>query len=179
MRPSTSGPAALICLDLQRARLDGRDSQERMLSACRDVLENARRRRWPVLHVHRREALPEAGRPIPGLEPLPTEPVFVRPGPSAFSHRAFAQAALALGGPLALMGFSMADSVLATAFAAVDRDLAIDVIRDAVATGLAGDPALRHALFAPLAALAPHARTLESKDLFREDAAALIAANAP
>jgi hypothetical protein len=166
----------LICLDLQRARLS--EADERMLSACHQVLSEARRRRWPVLHVHRREGLPEAGRPIPGLEPLPTEPVFVRPGPSAFSHRAFAQAALALGGPLALIGFSMADSVLATAFAAADRELAIEVVRDAVATG-AGDPASASALFTPIAALAPLGRMLDSKDLFREDAAALLAANAP
>lgn len=174
-----SAPLGLICLDLQRARLNGADGHERMLGVCRRVLAEARRRRCPVLHVHRREPSAEGGRPIPGLEPLPTEPIFVRPGPSAFSHRAFAQAALALGGPLALMGFSMADSVLATAFAAADRDLSIEVIRDAVALGPADHPAAGPALFAPVAALAPLGRVLDSTDLFREDAAALLAANAP
>ncbi len=76
----SSPPMALVCLDLQRARLQGA-RHDHMLAACRDVLEEARRRRWPVLHVHRREFSPEAGRPILGLEPLPTEPIFMRPGP--------------------------------------------------------------------------------------------------
>ena len=35
----------------------------------------------------------EASRPIPGLEPLPSEPVYLRLGPSAFSHRGFSQTA--------------------------------------------------------------------------------------
>lgn len=178
MKFVSSPPVGVVCLDLQRARLES-GGNERMLGACRRVLEEARRRRWPVLHVHRREFSPEGGRPIQGLEPLPTEPIFIRPGPSAFSHRAFAQAALALGGPLALIGFSMADSVLATAFAAADRDVSIDVIGDAVALGPTDDPAAGRALFTPIATLAPLGRVLDSTELFREDAAAPLAANAP
>lgn len=162
---------ALVCLDLQRARLldaptpDG----ERIVRACRDVLNQARLRRWPVLHVHRRETSPERGRPIAGLEPLPSEPIFYRPGPSAFSHRVFRQSAQALGGPLVLIGFSLTDTVLATAFAAADRDLQTEVVRDAVAGG--GRE--------PLAALAPLARVIDSTELFREEVAALAAANTP
>lgn len=116
-----------------------------------------------------------AGRPIPGLEPLPSEAVFVRQGPSAFTNRTFSQTARILGGPLVLIGFSMADTVLATAFAAADRDLAVDVIDDAVG----GDPANRKILLKPLAALAPRTRVMTFRELFFEDALRFAAANMP
>ncbi len=175
-------PAALICLDLQRARMKDAVSPAsvaRTAEACRQVLEQARRRRWPILHVHRREPDADGARPILGLEPLPSEPVYMRPGPSAFSHRTFTQAAMALGGPLALMGFSLSDTVLATAFAAVDRKLPVDILRDAVAVNARDEQALRQAMTAPLLSLSPLCRIIESKDLFQEDVVALAAANAP
>ncbi len=88
-------PAALVCLDLQRARVSGSPAAAAQVTgACRRVLEQARARAWPVLHVHRREATAEGARPIVGLEPLPTEPIYLRRGPSAFSHPAFARRAL-------------------------------------------------------------------------------------
>lgn len=176
------GPSVLVCLDLQRGRVaagTGCEGAERAIKACRRVLDQARRRRWPVLHVHRREATLEAGRPIAGLEPLPSEPVYLRNGPSAFSHRGFSQTASAYGGPLALIGFSLCDSVLATAFAAVDRDLSVEVVCDAVALGARDGLALRQAMAAPLVALSPMARIIDSHELFAEDAGALAAANAP
>lgn len=172
MKWTPEARVVLVCLDLQRWRVSdapGRDGAERTVAACRATLERARSRRWPILHVHRREASPERGRPIPGLEPLPTEAIFYRPGPSAFSHRAFRQSAHALGGPLALIGFSMNDTVMATAFAAADRDLAVEVVRDAVAPGVRE----------PLGSLAPLTRIIDSTELFREDMATLVAANAP
>lgn len=172
MKWTPDARVVLVCLDLQRSRLADaplREAAERTADACRDVLDRARTRRWPILHVHRREASAERSRPIAGLEPLPSEPIFFRPGPSAFSHRAFRQNAHALGAPLALIGFSLADTVLATAFAAADRDLAVEVVRDAVA--IDGRD--------PLTALAPLARVINSTELFREDAATLVAANAP
>lgn len=171
MRWTTDARVVLVCLDLQRSRLVDapiRDSAERTVASCRLILDRARARGWPVLHVHRRDGDPERCRPIPGLEPLPSEPVFYRPGPSAFSHRAFRQTAHALGGPLALIGFSLNDTVMATAFAAADRDLLVEVVADAVAPGLRD----------PLAGL-PLARVIDSTELFREDAATLVAANAP
>jgi len=69
--------AALVCLDLQRSR-EG-EATPAVLETCRRSLAAARRRRWPVLHVHDR-ALADA-RPIPGLEPRPNEAVFLRQGP--------------------------------------------------------------------------------------------------
>lgn len=175
-------PAALVCLDLQRARLLGSPSSSdpaRITATCRRVLEQARVRGWPVLHVHRREATSEGARPIPGLEPLASEPVYLRPGPSAFSHKAFARQAMGLGGPLALIGFSMIDSVLATAFAAADLKLPVEVLSDAVATDSRDDGALRQALNIPLAALSPLCRLIEADDLLQEEAAAFAAANTP
>lgn len=178
MRPPP--PAALVCLDLQRARLSGSPTAAaRVTAACRRVLEQARARGWPVLHVHRREATSEDARPIAGLEPLPSEPVYLRPGPSAFSHPAFTRRAKGLGGPLALIGFSMADSVLATAFAAADLQLPVEVLSDAVAVGERDDPDLRRALSTPLASLFPHCRLIAADDLLQEEAVAYAAANAP
>lgn len=148
-------------------------------SACGKVLGQARRRRWPVLHVHRREADADAGRPIAGLEPLPTEPVYLRPGASAFSHRGFADAAQSLGGPIALIGFSLCDSVLATTFAALDRKLAVEILADAVFASANDEAVLRRAIAAALTGLSPPCRLIRSTELFREEPATVVAANTP
>lgn len=180
MRPLP--PAAIVCLDLQRARLTNAISPAsvaRTAEACRQVLRRARHARWPILHVHRREPDPDGARPIPGLEPLPSEPVYVRSGPSAFSHPSFAEAAMALGGPLALIGFSLCDSVLATAFAAADRKLQIEILQDAVAINARDEHAQRLAMAAPIMSLSPLCRMIASEELFQEDVKALAAANAP
>ena len=174
-------PAALVCLDLQRARLTSAFSPAaaaRAAEACRLVLEQARHRRWPILHVHRREEA-EGARPIAGLEPRPSEPVYVRSGPSAFSHPRFAQSAQALGGPLALIGFSLCDSVLATAFAAADRKLPVEILQDAVAINARDEYGQRLAMAAPIMSLSPLCRMITSEDLFQEDVTAPAAANAP
>lgn len=174
MRDYAPDASALICLDLQRGRL-ATENAGATVAACRQVLEQARRRRWPVLHVHARAAGAPMDPPIPGLEPLPSEAVFIRQGPSAFTNPAFSQTAQVLGGPLVLIGFRMADTVLATAFAAADRNLAVEVVDDAVG----GDPASRLILLKPLAALAPRARVTNSRELFFEDASRFAAANMP
>lgn len=180
MRPRP--PAALVCLDLQRARITHAISPvsvARTAEACRQVLKRARHARWPILHVYRRETDPEGARPILGLEPLPSEPIYVRSGPSAFSQATFAQAALALGGPLALIGFSLCDSVLATAFAGVDRNLPIEILQDAVAVDAQDERTQRLAMNAPIMSLSPLCRMIASEELFQEDVAALAAANMP
>lgn len=179
MSSFTSPRAGIVCLDLQRNRQAGEGAApglEPTLDMCRRVLGEARRRRWPVLHVHSRHAAPVDERPISGLEPRPSEPVFVRQGPSAFSSPGFARAAAALGGPLALIGFSLHDTVLATAFAAADRHLDVDVLSNAV---WGGSEPVDDALLAPLRALAPQARVVEVADLFRDDQGAFAAANLP
>lgn len=176
MNHFASPRAALVCLDLQRHRLSG-DGNGPVLSQCRRVLAEARRRRWPVLHVHSRTLADP--RPIQGLEPRPTEAVFLRQGPSAFSNANFTRAALALGGPLALIGFALEDTVLATAFAAADRDIAVDVVLDAVSSGSHDPQAVDRVLLAPLRALAPRTRLVTSGDVLVADADRFAAANLP
>ncbi len=178
---STFAPprAGIVCLDLQQNRQaaeGGAPALAATLAMCRQVLAEARRRRWPVLHVHARQAEPLDGRPIAGLQPRPSEPVFVRHGPSAFSSPSFARAAAALGGPLALIGFSLHDTVLATAFAAADRNLDVDVLRNAV---WGGTEAVDQILLEPLRAMAPQARIIQVDDLFRDEQGAFAAANLP
>lgn len=163
--------AALVCLDLQRGRQAG-PATAAELACCRRVLAEARARRWPILHVHDR-TLSDV-RPIAGLEPRPTEPVFLRQGPSAFSNPNFRRAAHALGGPLALIGYSLGDTVLATAFAAADRGLPVEVVRDAVCPGAGAE-----ALFASLRALGPRIRLIGADELLRQTEDRFVAANAP
>ncbi|HEY9233404.1 MAG TPA: isochorismatase family protein, partial [Phenylobacterium sp.] len=143
-----------------------------------EVLRQARRRRWPILHVHRREAGPHDGRPIPGLEPLPSEPIYLRPGASAFSHQGFAHAAQGLAAPLALIGFSLGDSILATTFAALDRGLPVDILTDAVFAA-EDETVLHRAIATTVLGLSVPCRFTSSTDLFREEAATICAANAP
>ncbi len=176
--PVSSQPrAALVCLDLQRYRSAGLASAS-VIAACQRALEEARRRRWPVLHVHARPPGADV-RPLPGIEPRPNEPVFLRKGPSAFSSPAFTQAAHATGGPLALVGFSLQDTVLATAFAAADRDLDSEVVIDAVGMAGADSPSAQRALTAPFLTLAPQGRLITLRDLFHEEAERFAAANLP
>jgi hypothetical protein len=168
--------AALVCLDLQRNRQGG-EANAPIVSQCRRILAEARRRHWPVLHVHACSLADP--RPIVGLEPLPSEAVFVRRGPSAFSNANFTRAAMALGGPLALIGFALEDTVLATAFAAADRALPVEVILDAVFTGAPDAEAAGEVRVSPLRALAPYAQLLASDDLLLTETGRVTAANLP
>lgn len=169
--------AAVICLDLQRYRAPRAKATD-TLEACRALLDGARRRRWPVLHVH---AGGPAGdlRPLSGFEPRPNEPVFVRHGPSAFSNASFTRAACALGGPLALAGFSLQDTVLATAFAAADRRLPVEVVLDCVIADEVESLSALTALFRPLERLGPDIQATTLKDLLQPEAGRLAAANTP
>lgn len=168
---------ALVCIDLQRGRLNGADA-ERTARGCIRMLQAARRRGWPVLHSCRRQPGLEGGRPIPGLEPWSSEAVYLRDAPSAFSNPAFRAAALGLGGPFALIGYSLADSVLATAFAAAELHLPVEVLADAVAVGADDDDeVVRQTLYLPLARLAPMARLVTIHDILQPEAAHPIAAN--
>jgi len=174
---SPAAPAALVCLDLQRGRAADLLNAGPTIDICRMVLEEARRRRWPVLHVHRREVTIEASRPLAGLEPLPVEPVYVRAGPSAFSHQAFAHAAYGLGGPLALIGLCLCDTVLATSFAAADRKLPVEIVIDAVFATPQEEDAVRRAIAMSVAP--PSAcRLVRAGELFQQEVA-FAAANMP
>jgi nicotinamidase-related amidase len=103
------------------------------------------------------------GAPIEGLRPRITEPVFMRNGLSAFSEPAFdAQIRQAGGDDVFLIGFSLADTYLATALSAVDAGLSLILVEDAV--GVSGGapppaPEIARALLGPLV------RTVSSGDI--------------
>nr|QQZ49164.1 hypothetical protein JKL49_18755 [Phenylobacterium glaciei] len=72
--------AALVCLDLQRGRLST-EGAAATAAVCRKALAQARRRRWPVLHVYARQGAMPPDRPIPGLEPCPARRCSCAPVP--------------------------------------------------------------------------------------------------
>ncbi len=144
----------LICLDLQRDHvIPGRPryspANADVAAACAHVLGLARDEGWRVVHSqHRAEAdahprgLFDA--PIEGLRPLISEPVFFRGGLSAFANAAFAtELRAARDEDVFLIGFSLADTCLATALAAVDVGLSLTLIEDAVGgrDGIEGEAA--------------------------------------
>ena len=73
------------------------------------------------------------GAPIEGLRPLVSEPVYFRRGLSAFANPGFtAELRGARGADVYLIGFSLADTCLATALAGVDEGLSLTLVEDAV-----------------------------------------------
>jgi nicotinamidase-related amidase len=141
----------LICLDLQRDHvIPGRPSyapaNADVALACARVLDLARDEGWRIVHSQFRveptdlPARARFGAPIEALRPLISEPVFFRGGLSAFANPAFAtELARARGGEVFLIGFSLADTCLATALAAVDAGLSLTLLEDAVGASDAVD----------------------------------------
>jgi len=122
----------LVCLDLQRGSLGPHRAPDRCIVNCRRVLAHARDEAWQVAHVHSKKADPALARPIAGLEPLTTEPVFYRTGVSAFSCRPFRKLVAETTAELVIIGYSMASSCLATALVAYDNDHAVTMVEDAL-----------------------------------------------
>lgn len=180
----------LVCLDLQEEQLssdfaDERDRRRRCAETCRDVLARARRLDWRIVHLHRPPApgrVAGGSRPIGGLEPRPTEPIFVRPGPSAFSSAAFRDYLKGAGHPqLAVIGFSLEGSALFTAVAAQEAGVPLSIVKgavDAPAIGRVGGEVVETVL---LGALGAFTEVLNVDDLFGRFAGAFTAraANIP
>jgi nicotinamidase-related amidase len=137
----------LVCLDLQRDHvIPGRAgysaANAAVVGACVRVLRMARADGWRIVHSQRRR-VSTAGwsrelfaAPIEDLRPLISEPVFLRHGLSAFADPAFAaELGKARGEEVFLIGFSLADTCMATALAGVDLDLSITLVEDAVGEG--------------------------------------------
>jgi nicotinamidase-related amidase len=137
----------LICLDLQRDHVvPGRPryaaENAQVAAACVRVLGHARDAGWRIVHSQLRHD-DSAGwprelfsAPIEGLRPLITEPVFFRRGLSAFADAGFAsEMRAARGHEVFLVGFSLADTCLATALAGVDEGLSLTLLEDAVGAG--------------------------------------------
>ena len=161
----------LICLDLQRDYVvPGRPryvaANAGVVEACRAVLGHARQAGWRVVHnqMRRETGAPTLmfGAPIEGLRPLVSESVFFRQGLSAFANPAFANKLReAREADVYLIGFSLADTCLATALAARDEGLSLTLIEDAIGSGGAACTAE-----AARAVLRPHARLIKSAQLF-------------
>jgi len=137
LRPESPALARhLVCLDLVRSEIqsDGleRPGVDRRIEVCRRLLLHARWRGWEITHVHPRSAS-RASRPVPGLEPLPSERLVYRTGVSAFTNRAFSQAVKAAPeAELVIAGISLSSACLATAVTAHDLGLAVALASDAV-----------------------------------------------
>jgi nicotinamidase-related amidase len=134
----------LICLDLQRDYVvPGRPrysaANTEVAATCARVLDLARDEGWRIVHSQFRS---EAARPWPrelfaapieGLRPLISEPVYFRPGLSAFTNAGFAAALrCARGADVFLIGFSLVDTCLATVLAGVDEGVSLTLVEDAI-----------------------------------------------
>jgi nicotinamidase-related amidase len=155
----------LICLDLQREYVvPGRPryaaASADVATACARVLRHARAEGWRVVHSQLRRNGEASfgggsfGAPIEGLRPLITEPLFLRHSLSAFRNPEFAaELRAARGEDVYLIGFSLADTCLATALAAIDHDLSVILVEDAVGAGPAAAPEIARAILKPLAGI--------------------------
>jgi len=174
METATSRPW-LLCVDLQREfvalnrPLCARDA-DAVAESCKAVLAGARRANWHVAHIHTRRSGALFGkssaftRPIVGLEPWTSEPLFFRSGLSIFSSQEVL--ALARGAREAdfhLIGFSAGGSCLATIFAGFDLGIHLTLVDDAIGAAGSGATTLRgiNEIVAPLCS------TIGSSDLIR------------
>ncbi len=166
------GPSPwLICLDLQREYVvPGRPcyapASADVVKGCVRVLSHARAAGWRVVHSQLRRDGDAGfggglfGAPIEGLRPLISEPVFLRHSLSAFSNPNFAaELRDARGEDVYLIGFSLVDTCMATALAAIDHDLSVILVEDAVGVGASAPPA---AAEIARAILRPFARIVSS-----------------
>lgn len=141
------GPGAkdvlLLCLDALSVAPEsdndgefapGRPGDAWSANAAR-LLAHARAEGWSVGHVISRRPRPgeTPWRPVDGMTPAPSEPVYHREEPSAFSSPELCEA-LERGprGEVVLCGVSMQGSCLATALDALRRKLSLTVAADAV-----------------------------------------------
>jgi len=168
--PAPSRPW-LVCLDLQRDYVvPGRPryaaENAEIAATCARVLGYARDENWRIVHSQLRDDETAAWprdlfhAPIEGLRPLISEPVFFRQGLSAFGSPGFAaELRLARGKDVFLIGFSLADTCLATALAGVDAGVSMIFVEDAVGPGSAPDMAeAARAVLRPWVRLTPSRR---------------------
>jgi Isochorismatase family len=145
----------LVCLDLVRSCEPPTDEAQARIDKCRRLLTYARSSGWTMSHV-----FPHTGgrstKPLCGLEPLPSEPVYYRTGASAFSNRVFRRSLKE--GPeleLVILSLTLASTSLGTALSAYDHDIAVTLIEDTIgqdasnASGLEAIETVARALVAP------------------------------
>jgi Isochorismatase family len=145
----------LVCLDLVRFSEPVTAEGQARIDKCRRLLTFARTSDWTISHVYPHTA-GRSTRPLAGLEPLPSEPVYYRTGASAFSNRVFRRAIKE--GPeleLVILGLSLSSTSMGTALSAYDHDIAVTLIEDTIlqdaanASGLEAIETVTRALVAP------------------------------
>jgi hypothetical protein len=154
-----SGPAQtvrhLVCLDLVRSTGSPTAEAQARIDRCRRLLTYARTSEWAMSHVYPRTA-GRSTKPLAGLEPLPSEPVYYRTGASAFSNRVFRRAVKeGLDLELVILSLSLSSTALGTALSAYDHDIPVTLIEDTLspdaanASGLEAIETVARALVAP------------------------------
>jgi isochorismate hydrolase len=145
----------VVCLDLVRPPGPQEADEESRADRCRRLLSYARATGWGVSHVYQRTS-GRRPRPIAGLEPLPSEPVYYRTGVSAFSSRAFGRAMRdQFDQQLVIVALSLSPTAVGTALAAHDQDIAVTLIGDTLsrdacdASGIEAIETIARALVAP------------------------------
>ena len=171
---SRDGSPWVLCLDLQRDLAPQRATAERrrQIATCQRFLGLARAAGWPLVHSLHRSCDPAVTpAPIGGLEPRPFEPVFVRPGLSAFSHRRLNEFAEAeRGGELILVAVTIGPACLATAFDAHDRGLRVVLAEDTLAACAFGPFASATVRGVLLSAAGPFVRRTTTLELLQKAA---------
>ena len=140
-------PQLLLCMDLQKEHLaPGRRHMmvgtADVLTACSAIIDGWRTRLWPVVHLKRiaRAAWfnPASAMTdwLDAYRPRPGEIVFEHPLPSAYSSARFASYMAEIGSATrtVVIGFSLDESILATAIDGFHRGHSLRVTGDAVAS---------------------------------------------
>ncbi len=181
----------LVCLDLQQEQQAAtspgdRERRRRCVDTCQRVMAQARRLQWKIAHVHssprRFGPLADGFKPIPGLEPRPSEPIFYRQGPSAFSSGAFQEFLKRIAAPqLIIIGFSLDGSALFTAMSAQEAGVPVSIVQgavDAPPMGLLGSDVVESVL---LGVVRNFTEVLQVDELFERASAPYVnqAANLP
>jgi hypothetical protein len=145
----------LVCLDLIQCAEPPMVQAQARIDKCRRLLTYARTAGWAMSHVYPRRA-GRSTRPLSGLEPLPSEPVYYRTGASAFSNRVFSRTIKeGLDLELVILALSLSSTSLGTALSAYDNDIAVTLIDDTLrpdaanASGLEAIETVTRALVAP------------------------------
>ena len=145
----------LVCLDLVQQPDPPTAEAQARIDRCRRLLTYARTSGWAISHVYPHTA-GRSTKPLAGLEPLPSEPVYYRTGASAFSNRVFRRAIKEQPElDLVILCLSLSSTSLGTALSAYDHDIAVTLIEDTIhqdaanASGLEAIETVTRALVAP------------------------------
>jgi len=124
----------LVFVDMLEDQLAGLATHEAapMLAKCRVLLDEARKRHWPVAFVRPPQQRP--GRWIDGFEPHRSDMIFDRIGQSCYSSEEFAGAMDASGRVFVVAGFSTDSCCLATLIEASQNNHFAGLVEDATAT---------------------------------------------